>query len=228
MSRNVHGLKMASVALAALTYVGAVVYGDIMFISVMQATFPSGFLGTLAIIGAVMTAASAITLPLALHFWFAPGLQFLWGIAFWMIDIVALASNSILAYSIAVGAIDPVIELWQSLSPATPLLAVVGWGLAFLLDPSHRLRHAQSELETDLVDIHAQQLREAAQSPEVYRTLVDGARTNAARYAASLTGGARPSLPAARGEPPAAERAGGENGRWRLWRRAKNPTRRQR
>jgi len=153
MDRNTKALKALAVTGAALTYTGAVLYGDIMFISVMHVAFPSGIMGALATAGAIMTAVSAITLPIALHYWFAPGTQFVWGVIFWFADIAALALNAMLAYAVATGASDPWIAQWQQLSPATPLLAVIGWGIAFLLDPSHKLRHAQAELEADLIDM---------------------------------------------------------------------------
>jgi hypothetical protein len=188
MDRNTQALKTLAVTLAALTYCGAVLYGDIMFISVMHVAFPSGIMGALATAGAIMTAASAITLPLALHYWFAPGTQFVWGVIFWLVDIAALSLNAMLAYAVATGAGDSYLMQWQQLSPATPLLAVIGWGIAFLLDPSHKLRHAQAELEADLVDIHAAQLRQAAKGEDVSATITTGAKQAAADTAAKLTG----------------------------------------
>lgn len=199
MDRNTKALRTLAITGAALTYCGAVIYGDIMFISVMHTAFPDGLLGTLATAGAVMTAVSAITLPLALHYWFAPGSQFLWGILFWLVDVSALALNAILAYAVATGQSDPWVMQWGSLSPATPLLAVIGWGIAFLLDPSHKLRHAQAELEADLIDIHAAQLRQAAKGQDVAATITTGAQSAAADVASKLTGhAARPSPTPAR------------------------------
>jgi len=188
MNRNTKALKMLAVSLAALTYAGAVLYGDIMFIQVMHVAFPSGIMGALATAGAIMTAVSAITLPIALHYWFAPGMQFIWGILFWIADVIALALNAMLAYAVATGGADPWLLQWQQISPATPLLAVIGWGIAFLLDQSHKLRHAQAELEADLIDTHAEQLRQAAKGANVAETITAGAKFAAAEYASKLTG----------------------------------------
>ncbi len=186
-SRTSKALKSLALFGAAVVYCGAVVYGDIMFIQVMQVVFPTGILGTLAMVGALMTAASAILLPLALHFWFAPGLQFVSGVLFWLADIAVLALNSILAYSRGAGDMIT-LESWEMFSPATPLLAVLGWGVMFLLDPSHKARHAQLELESDLIDIHAQQLRQAAKSQDVFQLLSGGAQISAEELAYRLTG----------------------------------------
>jgi hypothetical protein len=198
-------LRTLAIVLAAITYCGAVVYGDVMFIQTMHDVFPSGLMGTLATAGAVMTAVSAITLPIALHFWFAPGMQFIWGVIFWALDIVALGLNAILAYGIATGAADPWLLQWRAISPATPLLAVIGWGIAFLLDPAHKLRHAQAELEADQLDIYAEQLRQAARGDDVAEEITAGARAAARQAVGQLTGARLPQLarPAAPAQPPA-------------------------
>jgi hypothetical protein len=188
-SRNEQALKVIAVALAALTYASAVVYGDIQFLTVMDKAFPHDpVMRALAMAGAVMTAVSALTLPVALHWWFSPGLQFLWGIAFWCMDILALGLNSILAYELAIGTHDSLIATWQIFSPATPLLAVIGWGVAFLLDPSHKERHARAEMEADQIDVYADQMRKAANSDEVYQEILEAAKMRAREFAESLSG----------------------------------------
>lgn len=187
-SRNTKALATLAQVLAWLTYCGAVIYGDVMFINVMHTAFPDGLMGALATAGAIMTAVSAIALPIALHYWFSPGLQFLWGIIFWGLDVVALGLNAILAYGVATNRIDPALMQWQNVSPATPLIAVIGWGIAFLLDPAYKLRHAQAELESDLIDIHSAQLRNAAKGESVVETITQGAKLSAAETASKLTG----------------------------------------
>lgn len=188
-SRNTRAMKSLAIGLAALTYVGAVIYGDIMFLQVMGKAFPSGIIGALAMAGAVMTAVSAITLPLALHFWFKPGLQFIWGVIFWLLDVAVLGLNSILAFAIASGVVtDSWLLIWGELSPATPLVAVFGWGLAFLFDPSQKLMHAKAEHEADLIDIYAEQMKQAAKEANTYEIIQRGAHQQAAQYAGYLTG----------------------------------------
>lgn len=197
-NRNSQALKQTAVVLAALTYAFAVVYGDVMFLSVVGTAFPRGtILEPLAYAGAIVTAVSALVLPIALHWWFAPGLQFIGGVMFWFVDIAALVLNSMLAYQIASGAVDGTMHVWQIMAPATPMLAVLGWGILFLLDPSHRLRHAIAELEADQVDIYAQRLREHARSQTTDAALAEGAERSAAAYAHLLTQG-----PAVKGQSP--------------------------
>ena len=190
MSRNMGAFKILALVGAALAYSGAVIYGDIMFLQTVHVAFPtSGIFGSLAIAGALVTALSALVLPVALHWWLAPGLQFVWGIIFWALDIAALALNSILAFQAASGGVlDPFIETWRAWSPATPMLAVVGWGLVFLLDPSHKERHARAELEADQIDAYAERLRAAAKSPEVSAVITEAARLAAWDFAQRLNG----------------------------------------
>lgn len=186
--RNGEGLKFFAIAGAALTYAGAVIYGDIMFLQVVSKTFPgSGVLQALAYAGAIVTAVSALILPIALHWWFSPGSQFIWGLIFWGLDIFALGANSILAFEIATGGKDSFIEVWQVMSPATPLLAVVGWGIAFLLDPSHKLRHAVSDMRAEQIDILADEMVKAAKSAEVKAIILEGAKKDARDFAESVT-----------------------------------------
>jgi len=188
-SRNEQALKTISITLAALTYAAAVLYGDVQFLTVMQTAFPGDpMLRALAMAGAVMTAVSAMTLPIALHWWFSPGLQFIWGVSFWLIDILALGLNAMLAYELATGVTNSVITTWQIFAPATPLLAVVGWGIAFLLDPSHRERHARAEMEAAQIDTYADQMRKAANSEEVYAEILAAAKIRAREFAENLSG----------------------------------------
>jgi hypothetical protein len=188
-SRNEGALKKIAVALAALTYAGAVIYGDIQFLQVMDKAFPGdGIMRALAMAGAVMTAISAVTLPVALHWWFSPGLQFLWGIAFWVLDILALGLNAMLAYQVASGHLDAMLATWQMFSPATPLLAVIGWGIAFLLDPSQQERHAVAEMQADQIETYATQMRQAAKSDAVYQEILQAAQLHAREFAQSLHG----------------------------------------
>lgn len=186
--RKAKGIRLIAIALAALTYALGVIYGDIMFLSVVSHAFPTGFLAGLAVAGAVATMISALVLPVALHYWFAPGPQFYVGIIFWVADILVLALNSILAYGIATGSTDAWLSMWQQVSPATPLLAVLGWGLIFLTDSSHELRHTQIGLEADQNETYAKRLADAAKSQEVNDIITAGARQLAVEQAHRLTG----------------------------------------
>jgi len=204
MSRNLIGLKQLAIGASVLAYVGAVLYGDIMFLQIVGVAFPqSGIGASMAIAGALVTALSAIVLPVALHWWFAPGLQFIGGMIYWAADIAALTLNSMLAFQVASGLpLDSLMLVWRTWSPATPLLAVVGWGLMYLLDQSHKMRHAQAEQEADQIDAYAERLRSAARSEGVAQAIDEAAQAAAWRYAQRLSGGHVPAVANSQEEEP--------------------------
>ncbi len=182
--RNADGLKKMVVFGFALAYVGAVAYGDIMFLQVVSRAFPgNGILQALSYFGAIVTGVSACLLPLALYAWFTPGAQLIWGFIYWLLDIAVLILNSILAYELATTTVDDTMRVWQTMAPATPMLAVIGIGIAFMLDTSHQVRHAHAEMEADQLDILTDQMKLAARDPEVYATLVGAAKMSALQFA---------------------------------------------
>jgi hypothetical protein len=186
-SRSQRATKAFLIGFMYLMYAGAVIYGDIMFLQIVSRAFPSsGFLQSFAYAGAVVTAGTALALPLALHYWFAPGNQYIWGVIYWVFDAVVLGLNSILAYQIAIGHTDPIFEAWRNISPATPLFAVIGIGVAFLLDPTHAKRHAEMEGELDQIDLYKQHVQAAANSPEVKAVILQAAKEQAAEYARNI------------------------------------------
>lgn len=188
-SRNTKALKSISIVAAVLVYAGAVIYGDLQFLTIMRTTFSEGILGALSMAGAVMVGVSALILPMALHFWFAPGLQMVWGYIFWAFDIAVLAMNSILAYALVAGGgeMDALLATWSMVSPATPLIAVIGWGIAFLLDPSNAMHQAVSESQMNMIDQYKKQVSKASKSDETFDILESGARETAVDFAEQLS-----------------------------------------
>jgi hypothetical protein len=93
-----------------------------------------------------------------------------------------------LAYQVASGHLDAMLATWQMFSPATPLLAVIGWGIAFLLDPSQQERHAVAEMQADQIETYATQMRQAAKSDAVYQEILQAAQLHAREFAQSLHG----------------------------------------
>lgn len=195
-SRNVRAVKGIGIVLAYLTYAGGVAYGDIMFLVIMWRSnvLPDGFLGTIALAGAITTAVSALVLPIGLHWWFAPGPQLVSGFIFLGVDIIVLALNSMLAWQVGTGA-DAGIWWWQIISPATPLLAVVGWSVIFATDTSNKLTHADLEAEADTVDAYLAGLRTALNSDEVNTIIQQGAMANTRQLAGHVSGQRPPAQP---------------------------------
>jgi len=119
-----------------------------------------------------------------------------------------IRSRSMLAFQIAGdSALDSFMATWRLWSPATPMLAVLGWGIMFLLDPSHRVRHAQLELEADQADIYASRLKAAAKSPAVDETIRAAANEVARQFSETLN---HAYVPSANGKRANGQPAGGQ------------------
>lgn len=144
-----------------LVYCVAALYGDIMFLMLVRDIFPSGILGSIAIVGAIVTGVSAIILPPAKAFYIAPGKQEVLGWIFWAVEIAVLIMNTLLASEVAAGAIDPNLAWWASLSPATPLISAIGWGLILSMDESNAVRKIFHELQSDFYDGYKAKMYEA-------------------------------------------------------------------
>jgi len=198
-SRNSRAAKQILLLLGYAVYIAGVVFGDVMYLGMIRHLFPEGTLFYwFSMIGGVTTAASAIVLLLAKTYLFAPGLQTWGAVTFWLVEIATLGLNTILSFQLGSG-LQPAdgswLGLWAEFSPASPIIAVLGWGLVFMLDPAAKLRHAQLELDADLTDELAKQLRLAARAPAVKGGVEQGAQRIAEEYMQRLTGVPVVSLP---------------------------------
>ena len=181
--------KAAVIVVSMAVYAGAIIYADLMFLQIMRTTFATGVLGALAMAGAVMVGVSAIILPLALHFWFKPGAQKMWGFGFYFVDILILALNSILAYQLAQdGGLDSFFAVWALLSPASPVIAIVGWGVAFILDPSNAFHEAIEETKDGARQVYLDEFEAAAKSDESLQTVRAGAKLFASDVVKDIVG----------------------------------------
>jgi len=181
-SRNQQGIKKVVVAVVAIVYCIGVVYADIMFYQIVSRTFPNGFFGTMATIGAFIAGATAILLPIAKVYWFAPGEQEIVGVIFYVIDLAMMGLNTMLAFQMLEGGkIDGFLLTWKEVCPMTPLICVGLWGLIFSLDPANKLRHAQVGLQTTQIEQIAAAMERAARSQNV-SGIVDAAGFQSALY----------------------------------------------
>lgn len=218
---------------SAAVYIGVVAFADILFLVLMGSIFPPGPLSALATFGAVAGGLSALVLPIALHHWFAPVKQFAFGVVFLAVEWAVLGLNVLLSYQVweisqaspGLARIDALTRLpdwlagWAVFSPASPLVALIGWGVVYMLDPDIQLSWAkkikaimemkaevaQHEGEIEQRKIYNAHFLEAARtSPEVAERLRLGAARDAAIYAAKLTGDAYPvAMHSARLDAPA-------------------------
>lgn len=115
--------------------------GDISESPLMQALVGIGILGTFI---------SACLIPLALHYWLAPGTQFIVGILFWLVDVVVLAINATTSYQlIKQFELSSFFTMWQLAIPFIgPAITIIGWGLVYLADDGQKDRQSDRLLET--------------------------------------------------------------------------------
>lgn len=130
-----------------LVILGVVVYSEIMFIGIVGVLFPTGVLRIAAIIGAVATGASIMLLYAGKSHWFTPGSQLIAAWIFTGMEVTVMVLNDILAYSMHGGTVDSYLQIWQEFTPASPVIALVGWVIITYLDVSERERHKDMEME---------------------------------------------------------------------------------
>lgn len=161
---------------ALLVYVGVVLYADMMFISVIEGAFPKGsLLYALAFSGALATGISSIAVLWAKMYWVTNTSQQWVAWIFWIVETIALGANANLAFSLQnAGTIQDLTgfaAFWSNISPATPLIALLGWGLLFFFDDANRIRMAKFSGQAKMAEELSLAMTEAANSPDVKRAL---------------------------------------------------------
>lgn len=187
---NVHlqGAKKIAIFFGILVYVGVSVYADIMFYRYVSHVFPSGFLSVVSLIGVFATGISVCALLFAKFVWFSPGLQTIIAWIFWGVEICILGLNAVLGFQVGDGRMDAVLTNWAFVAPASPLVALVFWGILFLVDPSHKLRQAGEELRAVQLEIYTKELIKQARSVNIQDALLYGAMLSAREMAEGITG----------------------------------------
>lgn len=153
MSANARAMLAGVQGLAFIIVVMGVVFGDVAFIWLFQNAFPDGIFRIASYIGVFATTMSVIGLFIGKSHWFRPGGQIIWAWCFAAIEGVVVIVNTIAAFSVArsSGYIDPSLQLWVTyVSPATPLIAVIGWFLISWLSPERAMTHKRMEMQDKL------------------------------------------------------------------------------
>lgn len=177
--------------------------GDLASSPITQALIGVGILGTFI---------SACLIPLAMHYWLAPGNQYRVGIFFWLADLAVLALNAATAYQLIKSmTLDGFFAMWQLALPFIgPAVCILGWGIVYLLDESQKDRHADRLLQTSKNEMQRvaamtranaehgfsmaqiaqveQSLTLALQSPHIAALAQQGANEAALRLTRQITG----------------------------------------
>src|SRR3989304_2521348 len=127
--------KRTAFGISAFVYVGGLLYAGVRSYSLLVET-PDPTYVMLALVGIVALELSAIGLPLAIHFWTAPGMQRWFAIGFYVVDLGSLVFNSYLDAGRHSGAaIAPLMQVYGDWGvPSMPILCMLGWAVIWKLD----------------------------------------------------------------------------------------------
>jgi hypothetical protein len=192
---NRYAFKYLAITLSLVVYLAGLLYGAVRSYTLFASTVDSDLL-PLAVIGIVALELSALALPLAVHFWTAPGSQRLAALGFYVLDLALIVGNSILDAAHHSGVILPTFLLAYSTYavPALPVLCMIGWALIWALDPYSRERDMAETVKAATHEALMSQIQKAAESVDISRAVEDAAN-EAARALVGETLGRAPRVP---------------------------------
>lgn len=184
-SRDTEALVKFSIL---ITYISAIVFAEVMFIQIMKDVFPDGFVRYFAIFGAIMNGATACIMPFAKDHYFAPGKMHNIGLALWGIDVLVMILNVLLAFEVQQGVtVGGMFSWWYHLSPASPLMAVVTWGILMVLSPDHDIHQKEMLRKNYIAKSYADAEFGYIEEGGVDDILNAGARANVRDYAEGIS-----------------------------------------
>ncbi|MCL5997882.1 MAG: hypothetical protein M1546_17780 [Chloroflexi bacterium] len=141
---------------------------------------------------------ASIFLPIAIHFWFAPGPQRMVGYLLYAVNFTIVIVNTILdAINNRADSIPEWLSLYATfILPATPIVIGVGIAFIFLLDPSKKIHDARAAAEAASMDAMALHMREAANRDDVNEAIHLAAVKDMQEATSRITGRRPLELPA--------------------------------
>lgn len=184
-SRDTEALVKFSIL---ITYIFAVMFAEVMFIQIMKDVFPDGFVRYFAIAGAIMNGVTACIMPFAKDKYFAPGTMHTAGLVLWGVDVLVMFLNVLLAFEVQQGVtVGGMFSWWYHLSPASPLMAVVTWGLLMVLSPEHEIHQKEMLRKNYIAKSYAEAEFEYIEDGGVNDIITAGARANVRDYAEGVS-----------------------------------------
>jgi hypothetical protein len=173
--------KALAIFLGIAVYAGMLLYAGVHNYSLFVRGLREDLV-IFALLGLFTLELSAVGLPLAIHFWTAPGVHRIAALAFYLADLTLLGGNAVLDFHLNAGLpLTPWMRLYLDfVAPATPLLVGLMWSVLFILDPANRLRDMEMELAAAARMALATRIAEAAKSADV-NEIVEGAAREMAR-----------------------------------------------
>jgi hypothetical protein len=194
-------LRGLAVGVGIVAYFGGLLYAGVRSYDLFARTLPAELL-PLAVIGILALELTAVGLPLAIHYWTAPGAQRMAAQAFYVADLLLIAANAILDSAHNAGDILPGFMAAYGVYavPALPIFVMVTWAALWALDPASREADMRAAVQAATFDAMLAQIVEEAKAVDI----ADDVRAAAAERARAIVGetlgrgkAGRPALPAA-------------------------------
>jgi hypothetical protein len=196
-------MKGASVFMAVVLYAAVIVYTGVHNFNLASRTVAEDQ-QLFAILALMCLEGGAIFLPLAIHFWLAPGSQRMVGYVLYGLNFAIVIMNTVLD---AITNKAETIPAWLTIYgtfifPATPVIIGIGVAFMFLLDPSKKIHDAAESAKAAAIDATALRMRESAQDADVNAMVTNAAMRNLMDIVGgTLNQRGTRALPAAQTEP---------------------------
>lgn len=196
MKDNQHkALRGVALVLGVLVYLAGLIYAGVRSYDLFARTVPPDLL-PLAVLGILALELSALGLPLAVHYWTAPGVQRMAALGFYLLDLLLIVANSILDAAQRSGTVLPDF-MWAYGTfavPALPVLCMAGWALLYALDPASKERDMTMAVQAATREALMGQVIEATKGLDITSAVQDAAE-KAARALVGETLGRQPAAP---------------------------------
>jgi hypothetical protein len=182
-------VRAFAVFLAVVLYAAVLVYTGVHNFNLLSRTVPPDqrFFAAIALL---CLEGAAVFLPLAIHFWLAPGPQRLVGYILYGLNFAVVMVNTVLdAFTQRAEQLPDWLQLYAAfVLPGTPVFIGVGIAFLFLLDPSKKLHDARAAVQAASMDALALHMREAANRPDINAALRQAALKDVQAATSQVTG----------------------------------------
>lgn len=178
-------LKGLAVMLSVLVYIAGLVYAGVRSYDLFARTIPADLL-PLALLGIIALELTALGLPIAIHYWTAPGPQRMAALGFYLLDLSLIAANAVLDAAHNAGTLLPdFMAAYGTYGvPALPIVCMVGWALVWALDPASREHDLTMAVRAATFDAMLSQVIEEAKATDISEDV----RAAAAQRARAIVG----------------------------------------
>ncbi len=188
-SQRREAVRAASMFMAVVLYAAVLIYTGVHNFNLISRTVAADQ-QMFAITALLCLEGASIFLPLAIHFWFAPGPQRMVGYLLYGTNFTIVIMNTILdAINNRADAMPDWLRMYATyFLPATPIVIGVGIAFIFLLDPSKKIHDARAAAEAASMDAMALHMREAANRNDVNEAIQAAAVKDIQEAASRITG----------------------------------------